>query len=77
MIIEREERAVRPRSSTVDRTPERVRRTWRKALRRDWQLYSLALLPLLFFLVFRYLPMLGNVIAFRRFVPGGSLFGET
>jgi putative aldouronate transport system permease protein len=55
----------------------RVRRTWGKALRRDWQLYSLALVPLLFFLVFRYLPMVGNVIAFRRFVPGGSLFGET
>ncbi|MGY0490607.1 ABC transporter permease [Streptomyces sp. WG-D5] len=52
------------------------RRTWRQALRRDWQLYSLALLPIAFFLVFRYLPMLGNVIAFRRFEPGGSIFGE-
>ncbi|WP_233219590.1 sugar ABC transporter permease [Micromonospora sp. RP3T] len=52
------------------------RRPWRRALRRDWQLYSLAVLPLLFFLVFRYLPMLGNVIAFRRFRPGGSVFGE-
>ncbi|WP_037671924.1 sugar ABC transporter permease [Streptomyces griseus] len=49
---------------------------WRRALRRDWQLYSLAVLPLLFFLVFRYLPMVGNVIAFRRFQPGGSMFGE-
>lgn len=48
----------------------------RRALRRDWQLYSLAVLPLLFFLVFRYLPMIGNVIAFRRFQPGGSMFGE-
>lgn len=47
-----------------------------KHLRRDWQLYSLAVLPLLFFLVFRYLPMLGNVIAFRRYEPGGDLFGE-
>ncbi|MBB5114835.1 ABC transporter permease subunit [Micromonospora echinospora] len=55
----------------------RGRRTpWRRALRRDWQLYSLAVLPLLFFLTFRYLPMLGNAIAFRRFQPGGSLFGE-
>lgn len=53
-----------------------TRTTWRRALRRDWQLYSLALLPLLFFLVFRYLPMIGNVIAFRRFEPGGSMFGE-
>ncbi|QLQ40510.2 ABC transporter permease [Micromonospora robiginosa] len=55
---------------------ETGRSTWRRALRRDWQLYSLAVLPLLFFLTFRYLPMLGNVIAFRRFQPGGSLFGE-
>ncbi|MGP3918047.1 ABC transporter permease [Nonomuraea sp. 10N515B] len=51
--------------------------TWRHALRRDWQLYSLAILPLLFFLIFRYAPMLGNVIAFRKFEPGGSIFGET
>ncbi|WBB95887.1 MULTISPECIES: ABC transporter permease subunit [unclassified Solwaraspora] len=51
-------------------------RTWRRALRRDWQLYSLVVLPLVFFLIFRYLPMLGNVIAFRRFQPGGSVFGE-
>lgn len=61
--------------------PRRGRRApartgWRRALRRDWQLYSLAILPLLFFLVFRYLPMIGNVIAFRRFEPGGSIFGE-
>src|SRR5690606_39014641 len=51
-------------------------RTWREALRRDWQLYTLAILPLLFFLVFRYLPMIGNVIAFRRFEPGGNILGE-
>ncbi|WP_433606305.1 ABC transporter permease [Dactylosporangium sp. CA-139114] len=47
-----------------------------RALRRDWQLYSLAVVPLAFFVVFRYLPMAGNVIAFRRYKPGGDLFGE-
>jgi putative aldouronate transport system permease protein len=52
------------------------RRSWGQALRRDWQLYSLAVLPLVFFLIFRYLPMIGNVIAFRRYEPGGDLFGE-
>jgi putative aldouronate transport system permease protein len=52
------------------------RRTWRRALRNDWQLYSLAVVPLLFFLIFRYLPMIGNVIAFRRYSPGGDIFGE-
>jgi putative aldouronate transport system permease protein len=62
---------------TASPRPTRTRRrTWRRALRRDWQLYSLAILPLLFFLIFRYLPMLGNIIAFRRFQPGGSVFGE-
>lgn len=50
--------------------------SWRRALRRDWQLYSLTVLPLLFFLIFRYLPMAGNVIAFRRYKAGGSPFGE-
>ncbi|MCQ9177947.1 ABC transporter permease subunit [Streptomyces sp. IBSBF 2953] len=71
-----------PRTRRPDAKPRRgparpfPRRGWGRALRRDWQLYSLAVLPLLFFLVFRYLPMIGNVIAFRRFEPGGSILGE-
>ncbi|MDQ1288364.1 MAG: putative aldouronate transport system permease protein [Actinomycetota bacterium] len=66
-----------PPPPTPDQAPLRAARlTWRQALRRDWQLYSLAVLPLLFFLVFRYAPMIGNIIAFRRFQPGGSVFGE-
>lgn len=51
-------------------------RSWKKALRRDWQLYTLLVLPVVFLLIFRYVPMLGNVIAFRRFRPGGSIFGD-
>jgi putative aldouronate transport system permease protein len=71
-------RAPRDTEETRQAAPGSVRRDrpWRRALRRDWQLYSLAILPVVFFLVFRYLPMAGNVIAFRRFEPGGSLFGE-
>ncbi|BCB79695.1 ABC transporter permease subunit [Phytohabitans flavus] len=60
----------------MTRKVRKGRQSWRRAIRRDWQLYSLAILPLLFFVIFRYLPMLGNVIAFRRFRPGGSIFGE-
>ncbi|GAA1989947.1 ABC transporter permease subunit [Isoptericola halotolerans] len=59
--------AVRRRSAKVP---------WRTALRRDWPLYAMALLPVVFLLIFRYVPMLGNVIAFRRFRPGGSIFGD-
>lgn len=51
------------------------RRSWRLTIRRDWQLYSLTVLPLLFFAIFRYLPMAGNIIAFRLYQPGGPLFG--
>ena len=66
-------------AAPVDRPPPGPRpkkRSWAFAIRRDWQLYSLAVLPLIFFAIFRYIPMLGNVIAFRRFIPGGSIFGE-
>ena len=60
------------------RRPAPTRRPggWKRALRRDWPLYTLAVLPLIFLAIFRYLPMLGNVIAFRRFRPGGSIFGD-
>ncbi|MEV4116216.1 ABC transporter permease subunit [Nonomuraea sp. NPDC049695] len=78
-------------STTLDDPPQDARRarpapsrrrqakpgSWRHAIRRDWQLYSLAILPLLFFAIFRYAPMIGNVIAFRKFEPGGSIFGES
>jgi putative aldouronate transport system permease protein len=61
-------------SPTVRR--RKHRQTWRQAFKRDWQLYSLALLPLIFFAIFKYGPMVGNIIAFRRFRPGGSIFGD-
>jgi putative aldouronate transport system permease protein len=53
----------------------RPRRRRVNYLRRNWQLYSLLVLPLLWFAVFRYTPMAGNVIAFRQYVPGESIFG--
>ncbi|MFK4835494.1 ABC transporter permease [Microbacterium sp. ZW T2_14] len=58
-----------------DRTP-RARQSWRRALARDWRIYTFLIAPILFLLIFRYIPMLGNIIAFRRFRPGGSIFGD-
>ncbi|GAB2553293.1 putative aldouronate transport system permease protein [Gracilibacillus alcaliphilus] len=43
---------------------------------KDWQLYSLIVLPIIYLIIFKYGPMFGNIIAFRRFVPGGSIIGE-
>jgi putative aldouronate transport system permease protein len=42
---------------------------------RDWQLYSLLLLPVLYYIIFKYGPMVGNIIAFRKYVPGGPWLG--
>jgi putative aldouronate transport system permease protein len=60
------------------RPPQQLRNneTWRVSLRRHWRLYTFVLLPVIFLLVFRYVPMIGNVIAFRRYRPGGSMFGD-
>jgi putative aldouronate transport system permease protein len=70
-------RAPAARAGRAERARGRRRRTsWRTAVRRDWRLYTLAVGPLVFFAVFRYLPMAGNVIAFRWYQPGGNLFGE-
>jgi putative aldouronate transport system permease protein len=46
------------------------------AIKKDWQLYSLLVLPIFYLIIFKYGPMAGNIIAFRKFVPGGSVFGE-
>jgi putative aldouronate transport system permease protein len=39
-------------------------------------LYGMLLLPLLFFLLFRYYPMLGNIIAFKKFQPMNGIWGS-
>ncbi|BCG57052.1 ABC transporter permease [Paenibacillus sp. URB8-2] len=44
--------------------------------RRNIHYYILLILPILYFVVFRYGPIVGNVLAFRRYVPGGSIYGE-
>ena len=48
------------------------RRGWREAwrqIRRDRFLYALAALPLLYFVIFQYLPMVGVIIAFQDYDP--------
>lgn len=47
-----------------------------KHLKKEWQIYSLLLIPILYFVVFKYVPMLGNVIAFRKYTGGPNVFGD-
>ncbi|MGG4127392.1 sugar ABC transporter permease [Paenibacillus illinoisensis] len=56
---------------------KRNRRTkWLSALRRDRSLYLLALPGILFFLVFKYIPMWGIVIAFQDYSPFRGIQGS-
>jgi ABC-type polysaccharide transport system permease subunit len=41
---------------------------------RNWQLYLLFIFPLAWFLIFRYLPMLGLQIAFKDYMPGSTIW---
>ena len=34
------------------------------------------LIPVVYYIVFRYIPMFGNIIAFRRYRAGSSIFGD-
>ncbi len=45
-------------------------------IRKDWKLYSLLIIPIAYYIIFKYGPMLGNAIAFRKYVPGGNWLGE-
>ena len=42
----------------------------------NWELYLMALLPVIWLIVFMYLPMYGNVIAFKRFVASLGIWGS-
>ncbi len=44
------------------------------SITRCWQLYIFLSLPLLYLTVFRYMPMVGAQIAFRKFTPVGGLW---
>jgi len=36
-------------------------------LRNTWQLYLMLLIPVIYMLLFRYKPMIGGIIAFKKF----------
>jgi multiple sugar transport system permease protein/putative aldouronate transport system permease protein len=57
-------------------TAERpVNANWRK-ISVNWQLYLLCVLPIAWLIIFMYLPMYGNLIAFKRYVPTLGVLGS-
>ncbi|HEY8362826.1 MAG TPA: ABC transporter permease subunit [Tissierellaceae bacterium] len=47
-----------------------------KKVKRHWQLYFVILLPLVYIIVFHYIPMYGVQIAFKNYVPTKGIFGS-
>lgn len=53
-----------------------VKRKRKKLTKSEWQLYSLAFLPILAIFIFRYLPMGGMIIAFKNYKFSKGIFGS-
>jgi putative aldouronate transport system permease protein len=57
----------------------RVRNQGRQAsaahFRKYWVLYAMFIIPVVYFIIFRYMPMFGNILAFRRYRPGMGPWG--
>ncbi len=53
-----------------------MRKKAKKVLERDWQLLLLCLLPLLYFVIFHYIPMYGVQIAFKDFRAVDGIWGS-
>ncbi|HJC03133.1 MAG TPA: sugar ABC transporter permease, partial [Candidatus Gemmiger stercoripullorum] len=47
-----------------------------KHIGKYWQYYAMLFIPIVYYIVFRYIPMAGNIIAFRRYRAGSSIFGD-
>lgn len=45
-------------------------------IKKEWMMYSLLVIPIIYFIIFKYVPMFGNIIAFRKYTGGSNIFGE-
>ncbi len=73
MIVRRE--SVVGSGSRSERKPSRPSSACRK-MRRHWQLYAMAALPIAFLIVFNYVPIVGAQIAFRDYNPVQGIWGS-
>ena len=52
------------------------RRNWGKYMKRHWELYAMLILPVVFIIIFNYIPMGGTIIAFKDFKIRKGIFGS-
>lgn len=62
---------------TVQNRPVRKKyRGWFSDIKTNWQLYVLVLIPLLYIIIFKYVPMYGARIAFVNYMPRKGIMGS-
>jgi putative aldouronate transport system permease protein len=76
MVQKSDAAVVTPHAHPATRTHRRARASvWTKVRRERW-MYVFVLPGFLFFVVFRYIPLLGNIIAFQDYSPYLGFFGS-
>ena len=63
-------------TSKEEWVPKKKKKAVRNHIGRYWQFYLMLLIPIVYYVIFRYIPMFGNIIAFRKYKPGSSIFGS-
>lgn len=63
------------RDERINVMKKRLQLTW-KHFKRDWQLWLIIIIPVIYFAVFNYGPMYGIQIAFRDYRPRGGITGS-
>ncbi len=51
------------------------RLTWKQSFRNYWLLYLMVIIPVCYYIVFKYLPMVGILIAFEKYQPFSGIKG--
>lgn len=52
------------------------KKTWKEDFRKNWKLYLIFLIPAAYFIIFKYVPMGGIIMAFQDYSPGKGIFGS-
>jgi len=51
------------------------RLTWKQSFAQYWLLYLMLIVPILYYIIFKYLPMVGILIAFKKYQPFSGIPG--
>lgn len=57
-------------------TSKQTKSSWRKKVQQNWELYLFVLPCLIWFIIFKYIPMYGIQLAFKQYIPTEGIWGS-